>query len=78
MTKIISLVQMEIGQTGKIVEIHGKQGTISKMGMLGIRIGEEIKKAHQQFMKGPVVVEIGKSEVAIGFGMAQKVFVEEL
>lgn len=76
MDKRVSLVQMEVGKSGKIVELHGGQEISLKLGNLGIRIGEEIKKISQQALHGPIVVEIGKSQVAIGFGMATKVLIK--
>ncbi|MDI6793334.1 MAG: FeoA family protein [bacterium] len=72
----VSLSDMKAGQTGVIVELHGRQGMISKLSTLGIRVGEKIKKISQQAMRGPVVVEVGRSQVAIGFGMAGRVLVE--
>lgn len=76
MDKRVSLVQMEVGKSGKIVEIHGGEKMSLKLENLGIRVGEEIKKINQQALRGPVVVEVGKSQVAIGFGMATRVLVE--
>lgn len=76
MDKRVSLAQMEVGKSGKIVEIHGGQEMSLKLENLGIRVGEEIKKVNQQALRGPVVVEVGKSQVAIGFGMATKVLIE--
>jgi Fe2+ transport system protein FeoA len=76
MNKKVSLVKMEIGKTGKIIEIRGGEEMSLKLERLGIRIGEEIKKISQQAMHGPVVVEAGKSQVAVGFGMAAEVMVE--
>jgi len=72
MDKKVSLVKMEIGTKGKIIEIHGGEEMSLKLERLGIRIGEEIKKISQQAMRGPVVVEEGKSKVAVGFGMQMK------
>ncbi len=76
MSEIVSVVKMKIGQAGKVVEIHGGAGMSSRLENLGIRVGEEVKKLNQQAMRGPVVVAIGKSQVAIGFGMATKILVE--
>jgi Fe2+ transport system protein FeoA len=74
--RMIILSQMEIGQKGKILEIKGEKGVISRLSALGIRVGEEIKKISQQAMKGPVVVKVGKSQVAVGFKMANGILVE--
>jgi ferrous iron transport protein A len=36
----------------------------------------EITKVSGQIMRGPIIVKIGNSQVAIGFGMARRVLVE--
>ncbi len=72
----IRLSEMEAGQSGIVIEIHGGQGMASRLSTLGIRTGERIKKISGQPMRGPVTVEMGRSQVAIGFGMAFKILVE--
>ena len=74
--KRISLARMRAGQKGKIIRISGGHGAAGKLGALGIRQGEEIKKISEQWMKGPVLLQHGNSQVALGFGMASKVLVE--
>lgn len=76
MDKRVSLVEMKVGESGEIVEIQGGTGMRLKLENLGIRVGEEIRKVSQQAMGGPVVVAVGKSQVAVGFGMATRVLVE--
>ncbi|MEW6619912.1 MAG: FeoA family protein [bacterium] len=76
MWKRIFLVQMEIGERGRIIEIQGGARMSLRLENLGIRVGEEIKKISQQAMRGPAVVEAGKSQVAIGFGIASRILVE--
>jgi ferrous iron transport protein A len=44
--------------------------------MLGIRPGVEITKISSQLMAGPVIVQVGNTQSALGFGMAMKVIVE--
>ena len=72
----ISLARMRAGQKGKIIRISGGHGIASKLEALGIRQGEEIKKISDQWMRGPVLLQHGNSQVALGFGMASKVLVE--
>lgn len=70
------LPQLKTGQSGKVVDITGGYGVIKKLTALGIRPGQKISKRDSIFSRGPVVVRINNSEVAIGYGMAQKVVVE--
>ena len=76
MSSRMSLVRMRVGQKGNIVRISGGYGIVRKLEALGIREGEEIKKISEQWMKGPVLLQHGNSQIALGFGMASKVLVE--
>jgi len=72
----ISLARMRAGQKGKIIRISGGHGIARKFEALGIRQGEEIKKISEQWMRGPVLLQHGHSQLALGFGIASKVLVE--
>ena len=72
---VLDLTQLQTGKEAKITEIAGGHRMLSKAESLGIRNGVKIKKISSQMMRGPITIEIGKSRVAIGFGMAQKIFV---
>lgn len=72
----ISLARMRAGQRGKIIRISGGHSIACKLEALGIRQGEEIKKISNQWMRGPVLLQHGHSQLAFGFGMASKVLVE--
>ena len=49
-----------------------------KLNNLGIREGVTIKKLQQQAFKGPIIIEIGNSRVAIGCLLAAAIKVEEV
>lgn len=72
----VSLAQMQAGQSGKIVEINGGYGLSRKLDALGIRTGKEITKISAQWMRGPVLLQQGHTQAALGFGMASKILVE--
>ena len=76
MGKRISLARMQAGQKGKIIRISGGHGITGKLEALGIRDGQEIKKISEQWMRGPVLLQHGSTQLALGFGMASKVLVE--
>ncbi|MFC1994500.1 FeoA family protein [Chloroflexota bacterium] len=44
---------------------------------MGIIPGKRITKVSSMFMRGPVTIQIHNSQVAIGFGMADKIVVEQ-
>jgi len=70
------LTQLEEGETGVVVGIHGGYGLLHRLESLGIRVGKKVTKISSQLMRGPVTVKIDNSEVAMGFGMARKITVE--
>ena len=67
---------MQAGQSGKVAQIQGGHGLINRLSALGIRPGKKITKVGSMFMRGPVTVQLDSTQVAIGFGMANKVIVE--
>jgi len=77
-TSMIDLTEMKSGQKGKVSEIRGGRGITVKLEALGIRPGVVISKVSTQILRGPVIVEIGKTKVAIGFGMARRIIVKLL
>lgn len=74
--KPVTLAQMHNGQSGVVVEILGGRGMINRLNAQGIRPGLRVTKVSAMFMRGPVTIQIGNAQVAIGFGMANRVIVE--
>jgi ferrous iron transport protein A len=74
--KLVTLRQMRTGQSGIVLQIQGGHGLISRLSALGIRPGQRITKVGSTFMRGPVTIKVGNAQVAIGFGMANKIIVE--
>lgn len=76
MGNVVSLTEVSAGERGVISAIEGGYGLVSKLDAMGIRIGKEVTKVSAQWMRGPVLLRQGNTQVAIGFGMAQKIQVE--
>jgi ferrous iron transport protein A len=74
--KQIALTRMEAGQSGAVVLIQGGYGVIDRLSALGIRPGKRITKVSSMLMRGPVTIEVDRTQVAIGFGMASKIIVK--
>ena len=66
---------MDTGQRGHVIEIKGGQGIAGRLNALDIRPGRELIKVSSMLMHGPVTVQVGSAQVAIGFGMASKIMV---
>ncbi len=72
----IALYMMKNFQPGIVIEISGGRGMCSRLEALGIRIGSRIIKKSALLGFGPVIVLVGNTEIAIGHGMAARIFVE--
>ena len=75
-SKLVTLRQMQSGQTGKVAQVQGGYGLISRLNALGIRPNKRITKVSSMFMRGPVTIQLDNTHIAIGFGMANKIIVE--
>lgn len=73
---VLPLSRMEAGQSGTVVEISGGYGMVRRLEALGIRPGKKVSKVSSMLFRGPVLVRVDNSQVAIGFGMASRVMVE--
>lgn len=73
---VMPLVDMDVNREGIIYKLEGGAGFQSRLQALNMRIGKRIKKISANPFRGPIVVEVENSRVAIGYGMAQKVMVE--
>ena len=73
---VVNLSDMKPGETGVIVDMQGGFGMINRVQSMGIRIGKKIKKTGAHFWRGPQTVMVDNFQVAIGYGMATRIFVE--
>jgi ferrous iron transport protein A len=71
----IDLTKLEPGESGVVEEIQGGLTAVHKIQNISIRPGKKVKKISSHFMHGPQTVKIGHMQVAMGFGMAKKIFV---
>jgi len=74
---MVSLSVFKTGKTGTITEISGGCGVVAKLSAMGIRPGVRIRKVSSMHGGGPVVMICGRTQVAIGRGMAGKIIVKE-
>jgi ferrous iron transport protein A len=71
-----TLVQMQRGQRGTVLQLQGGRGLVNRLNALGIRPGKKITKVSAMLMRGPVTIEVDRTHIAIGFGMARKIIVK--
>lgn len=71
-----SLDELKGNESGVVVGVAGGFGFQRRLATLGIRPGKNIRMLTAQPLRGPIVVEVDRTHVAIGRGMARKVLVE--
>ncbi|MFH1771269.1 MAG: FeoA family protein [Candidatus Omnitrophota bacterium] len=72
----ISLVDMKTGEEGIIIDISGGRGVYNRLKSMGIRLGVKIARVNSGFGRGPVVLRVGRTQTALGFGVAHKIIIE--
>jgi len=72
----IDLTKMKVDEVGVVKEFAGGHNFLNRVQSMGIRPGKKIKKISSNFWCGPQTVEVDNVRVAIGWGMAKKIFIE--
>lgn len=72
----IPLTQLASGQKGVVVGFVGGPDAGRRLAVLGLKLGTRITAISSTMMRGPVTVQAGRTQIAIGFGLARKVLVE--
>jgi len=72
----LTLAEMKTGQTGIVIDVLGGHGLIQRLDALGIRPGRKVTKLSSTLFRGPVMLRVDSTQVAVGFGMARKIIVE--
>jgi ferrous iron transport protein A len=71
----VTLDSMRKGSKGRVVDVVGGRGVMLKLSAQGIVPGKVVEKVGH-LRGGPVLLRVGRCEVAIGLGLARKVYVE--
>jgi Fe2+ transport system protein FeoA len=72
------LIACRQGEKVKIVNIDAGRGAMINLMNLGLNIGDTVEIRRKSHLHGPLIVIQQNSEIAIGFGLAQKIVVERL
>ena len=73
---IITLDRSKENQKVKVVSISGGWGIRQRLGCLGIHPGDMLTIVKSAIMQGPILVRIHGNQVALGRGIARRIFVE--
>ncbi|MDP4152748.1 MAG: FeoA family protein [Bacillota bacterium] len=74
----INISQLSNGESAEVVELYHNNKIIRKLEAMGIVPGVVITKKSSIFAKGPVIVEKGSVQFAVGYDTAQKIIVRPL
>jgi len=72
----MTLAEMKAGQTGTVVEVLGGHGLVQRLDALGVRPGRKVIKLSSTLFRGPVMLRVDSTQVAVGFGMAKKIIIK--
>jgi len=72
----MTLETAELRRQTRVADIEGGISVRTHLNTLGIHVGDTVTVVERAPFKGPVLVEVHGSRVALGRGVAQKVVVE--
>lgn len=76
--EIVSLTSLPEGARGVIAHATGGFGLVRRLAEMGLTPGVEVKLLKKCPFRGPVEVEVRGVALALGYGVASKIFVKPL
>ena len=73
----LRLVDCRRGNRVRIVRIDAGRGAALNLMNLGLNVGETIEVLRVSPLRGALLVSRGDTEVAVGYRLAEKIFVEK-
>jgi Fe2+ transport system protein FeoA len=73
--RLIALGELAVGERGVIRQFHGGRMFTSRLTALGFTIGARVRVI-QNYGRGPVIVEVCDTHVALGRFEARRILVE--
>ncbi|MBN2048101.1 MAG: ferrous iron transport protein A [Anaerolineaceae bacterium] len=73
----MTLSTTNIGEEVRLIGIDGGRNLRKRLAELGLNVGMNFKVVNQ-IADGPMIIAIKESRLAIGRGMADKIFVERV
>ena len=71
----VPLCNLQVGRTGKVVELQGGHGFNTRMAALGFTPGTDVAMI-QNFGRGPIIVMVRGTRIALGRGEAAHVRIQ--
>jgi len=76
--EVISLISLYEGECGVVSHASGGYGLVRRLAEMGLTPGVEVKLLRKCPFRGPLEIEIRGVALALGYGVASKVFVRPL
>jgi len=76
--EVIELTSLYEGEKGIITHAYGGFGLIRRLADMGLTPGVEVKLLRKCPFRGPLQIEVRGVALALGYGIASKVFVKPL
>jgi ferrous iron transport protein A len=73
-----TLDQINENRKARVIDIQGGAGIRQRLSQMGIHPGDEITMLRFGALRGPILIEIHGSQVALGRGIASRIIVEEV
>lgn len=70
----MTLIELNSGQTGMIRHLHGGRGLVGRLAALGFTLGAPVTMV-RNYGRGPIIVAVRGTQVALGRGEANHVLV---
>jgi len=74
----MTLDQLRPGDEARVLDIRGGHGLCRRLNHLGIHAGDAVRLSGRGAFRGPLLVEIHGTRVALGRGVARHVLVDPL
>lgn len=78
MGDIVPLNRLREGERGKVINLVGGKSFKLRLIQLGIIPGVEIRVSKSAFLGCPIMIEVNNARVALGKGVASRIWVERI
>ncbi|MFO7917193.1 MAG: FeoA family protein [Anaerolineae bacterium] len=72
----VPLSQLEAGESGVVLRLRGGRGFVGRMAALGFTPGATLRVARNSG-GGPIIVDVLDTQIALGRGQANRVYVRQ-
>lgn len=72
----MTLDQLRFGQRARVIAITGGRGLQRRLQQIGIHPGDTVSLAAQGSFRGPILITINGTRLALGRGVARRIRVE--